>query len=449
LTTPLEPKSARLRLRWNRRTALATGLVVGGLIAGAVAWRLTFAPDDQVDADIAQLEKEAMLKAEAEVLAPAPATPTPVATGKVIEGQVAKRQTLPDVLAAAGVTPADSAETIRALTGVFDFRKMRPGDQYRIELGDDGDVHLFFYKSGPVDQFRVVRDESNALKGERVAVEVQREIVEVNGTIENSLFGAFEAAGESANLAMTLSDVFAYDIDFYQETRTGDRFRFFVEKYTSSGELVKYGLVYAAEYVGVPKGPIGRRRLFWYENAKSGVKGYFGDDARAAKRAFLRAPLKITRVTSGFGYRFHPISHKRKFHHGVDYGAPIGTPVMAVADGTVTYVGEQGAAGNMIKLAHGGGFESMYLHLSAMKVRTGQKVDQGHVIGLVGSTGHSTGPHLDFRLKHKGKYVNPHKKVAPRTIELAASERPSFKKTIAEWETKLNPGPSVAAAPGK
>ena len=352
------------------------------------------------------------------------------------EGALRRNEFIATILTEAGATEAAQAELFRSLRGKFDFRYAQPGQKYRVEVDHQGKVAAFEFRAAVDEVYRVRRTDQDRLKAVKVDIPLSREVVVVNGAIDTSLWDAFVQAGESASLAMALAEAFEFDIDFFHDTRKGDRFRLFVEKFTNDeGELVRYGRVYAAEYAGAKHSPVGTKRLFWFKGRKT--KGYYDEKGKAAQRAFLRSPLKFTRVSSPFGYRRHPILGRRHFHGGVDYAAPTGTPVQAVAGGKVTFARRKGPNGNMIKIRHSGGYESMYLHLSRILVRPGQRVSQRTVIGKVGSTGRSTGPHLDFRLKKNGKYINPRQHVAPRTKRVARVDRSAFFKSIKPWQEKL------------
>lgn len=376
---------------------------------------------------------------------PAPASPAPVAEGSAgaacvgpgatlpcgavpkprhVEGKVRPNQFISEILVDAGAAPADAEAALAALRPVFDFRKSRPGDAYRVTVDPVVGLVSFRYDPRPGLRYEAERGPGGWL-GRKAALDLEREVVRIEGHIKSSLYEAFVDAGASSALAMTLAEVFQFDIDFFHDTRAGDRFRMVIERETHEGRVVRYGRVLAAEYLGVDGGPIGAKRLFWFEKGK--VRGYYDEDGRAAQRAFLRTPLDYARVSSGFGYRVHPILKRKHFHGGVDYAAPKGTPVRSVADGVVSFVGRAGPAGKMVKIRHEGGYESLYLHLSRFHVKRGQRVSQRTVIGRVGSTGRSTGPHLDFRLKHHGKLINPRRNVAPRTKRVPKSLMASFK----------------------
>jgi murein DD-endopeptidase MepM/ murein hydrolase activator NlpD len=334
------------------------------------------------------------------------------------EGELRPNQFIADVLTNAGASAVEADRAVAALKGIFDFRTARPGQRYRIEVDNAGNILFFEFRAGPAEVYQVAR-KNDSLVGEKIAIEQDKEVVEVRGTIDSSLFEAFVGAGESEALAMKFAEMFRFDVDFFHETQKGDSFRIFVEK--PGNKLM------AAEY----RGAAGTKRLFEFDGA------YFDEKGTASQRAFLKSPLSFTRISSGFGYRHHPVHGGRHFHGGVDYAAPIGTPVHAIGEGTVTFAGRRGASGNLITIRHPGGIESYYLHLSKLNVRRGQRVSQSTVIGKVGTTGRSTGPHLDFRIKKSGRYLDPSKQVAPRQKTIAPADRARFEQTIAPWQNLL------------
>ncbi len=227
----------------------------------------------------------------------------------------------------------------------------------------------------------------------------------VGGELKRSLFEAVEALGESPQLVLELVEIFSSDFDFTADSRGGDRFRLLVEKRYAGEQFVDYGQILVAQYLSDGRILTG----VGFEPA-GGRNAYYDLDGRSLKKTFLKSPLEFTRVTSGFTYaRPHPILGGVRPHLAVDYGAPVGTPVRAVADGTVVLAGWNGGNGIQVHLRHHAGYETLYNHLARLGpgVRTGTRVSQRDVIGYVGSTGLSTGPHLDYRVKKNGRFVNP------------------------------------------
>jgi murein DD-endopeptidase MepM/ murein hydrolase activator NlpD len=249
-------------------------------------------------------------------------------------------------------------------------------------------------------------------------------VVSLEGTITSSLFGAVEDAGADPDLAVRVAEVFQWDIDFLRDLRRGDRFVVLASRETVDGEFYRWGTIYAARFVN------GGRTLdaFVYPDDE-GRLGYYDGRGSPLRKQFLRSPLRFSRVTSRFSMRrYHPVLQRSMPHYGVDYGAPVGTPVMATADGVVTLAGRNGGAGNMVTLRHPNGYETSYLHLSRYGpgVRRGTRVAQGQVVGYVGSSGLSTGPHLDYRVKLNGRWVNPLTLASPPAKPLGDSRRARF-----------------------
>lgn len=222
------------------------------------------------------------------------------------------------------------------------------------------------------------------------------------GVIRSSLFAATDAAGLPDSVAVQLAEIFSNDIDFRRDLRVGDRFSVVYETLSADGETLRAGRVLSASFVNNGK----LHEAMWFE--APGRKGaYYGFDGQSFRKSYLGSPLEFTRVSSGYGMRFHPISGKQKPHLGVDYAAPTGTPVRTIGDGVVTFAGVQRGYGNVIEIAHRNNQSTLYAHLSRIDVRKGQSVEQGERVGAVGSTGASTGPHLHFEFRDKGVHQDP------------------------------------------
>jgi murein DD-endopeptidase MepM/ murein hydrolase activator NlpD len=238
------------------------------------------------------------------------------------------------------------------------------------------------------------------------------------------LFGAADEADLPDVVTLQLADVFAGDIDFYHDLRKGDRFRVVYEMRHVDGEPVGPGKIVAAEFENGSR----TLRAFRWRDA-DGADNYYAPDGTAMRKAFLRSPMEFSRVTSGFsGARFHPILQTWRAHKGVDYAAPVGTPVRATGSGKVTFAGTQNGYGNVIELKHAGVHSTLYAHLSriAPHVKAGARVAQGEVIGYVGQTGWATGPHLHFELRAGAEQRNPLAIALPSGEPLPASARAAF-----------------------
>ncbi|AKF83278.1 Murein DD-endopeptidase MepM and murein hydrolase activator NlpD, contain LysM domain [Myxococcus fulvus] len=358
--------------------------------------------------------------------------------------RIEPRQTLAGALHEAQLPDAQVTAVISALEGVFDFRRSRVGDQFRIVLRD-GELDFFDYRQSLVDEWQVRRD-GEKFVGSKRAIEVEKQVSVVSLEIQTSLYEAAVDSGEDPAIGMVLADVFAWDIDFYRDVRKGDTARALVEKFVSKGRVLRYGEVLAAQYQG---GLVGPKKVYRYV-LPDGQPNYFQEDGASAKKTFLKSPLKYAHVTSKFGSRFHPVLQYLKNHNGVDYGTPIGTPVWAVADGTVTQAGWAGAAGNMVVLRHANGFETQYMHLSKLGegVRVGARVSQKQVIAYSGNTGRSTGPHLHFGMKRGGSYTNPLNQQFPRADPLPKQLLPDFLAKAQDLASQME-AVSVAAVAGQ
>lgn len=348
--------------------------------------------------------------------------------------RIEPNQPLAVALAQAGLPPEHVSAVISALEGVFDFRKSRVDDQFRLVLRE-GELDFFDYRQSAVDEWQV-RREGDRFIGSKRSIEVEKQVALVSLEINNSLYEAALTAGEDPVIGMVLADVFAWDIDFYRDVRKGDKARALVEKFLSKGRLLRYGEVLAASYQGET---VGTKRVFRYQ-LPDGQANYFQEDGMSARKAFLKSPLKYAHVTSGFGSRFHPVLQYVKDHNGVDYSASVGTPVWAVADGLVTTAGNTGAGGNTVCLRHTNGFETCYLHLSkyGAGVRVGARVSQKQVIALSGNTGRTTGPHLHYALKRNGHFLNPLNQNFPRSDPLPKELLPDFHARLAPLAQRLD-----------
>jgi murein DD-endopeptidase MepM/ murein hydrolase activator NlpD len=329
------------------------------------------------------------------------------ADSMLIAGTVPSGRTLGAMLAAFDLHEHDRHALVDAVQRVFDVRRLRVGQPFRLDRLFNGRVRSFEYE---IDGDRRLRVQADPAAGYAAAVEpIAKEITidAVEGQISKatpSLTQALDAAGERIDLALQMADIFSGELDFSSELQPGDNFRLVVERQTREGQFVGYGAILAAEFTASGR-PL---RAFRY--ATAGAKpAYYDEQGRSLKRFFLKSPLKFEpRITSRFSSsRKHPILGYTRAHNGVDYSAPTGAPVASVAPGAVTFAGWTNGGGRTVRVRHNNGYESEYLHLSAIDVRAGQHVSQGDVVGKVGATGLATGPHLHYGLRRNGGYVNP------------------------------------------
>jgi len=312
-----------------------------------------------------------------------------------------------DAMVGAGATDEEYGELEDALEDIMDFRRCRPTDLLVFERDTDRNLVLFEYRGSSVEYFQVTRNRRGELRGEKVEVPIEARRITGGGRVRTSLGVAFEEAGLGRALVGRFMEAFEGKVNFNTHARVGDTFRIIAEEERINGEFHGWGTVHAVEYVGQRAGEL---RAFYFTPSGNDEGEFYEEDGRAVRGGWLRTPLHYDRISSRYDpRRMHPILRRIHPHNGVDYAAGTGAPVWATADGTVAFAGERGANGNLISLRHANGYESFYAHLSrfARGLSRGDTVEQRQVIGYVGSTGRSTGPHLHFGLKQNGRFVDP------------------------------------------
>src|SRR3984893_14764183 len=334
------------------------------------------------------------------------AVPAPTAAPEAappVEITLKRGETLETALRRAGLERAEAAAIVAGLRGQVNMRRLAPGERLSVKpAAPDGAPEITWTRS-PAERYEI-RSTDGGWTVAAVRPDVETRVAAIAGEVRDSLFASVERLGETAGLTARLVSLFEWDFDFAADSLPGDRFRFLVEKRYVGDELLGYGDILVAQYASAGR-PVLTSVAF--EEA-GGRADYFDASGRSGKKVFLRAPLDFTRVTSGFSHaRHHPILGGLRPHLAVDYGAPVGTPVRAVADGVVTMAGWDGGFGLSLSLRHARGYETMYNHLSRLDVKRGERVRQRQIIGRVGTTGLSTGPHLDYRLRKAGVFVNP------------------------------------------
>jgi murein DD-endopeptidase MepM/ murein hydrolase activator NlpD len=335
-----------------------------------------------------------------------------------IERRFGSAVTLSQVLAREGFGPA-GLKVVAALSKLVDPKTIQGGQKYFVRLDDEGAPESFEYQPSPVLRYIVDRDESGAWSARKAEQAVELKTVETGGLVESSLYESVQKAGESTSLVSLLVELFAWDVNFYTDTHPGDHWKVVVEKQLLGGKFYKYGKLLAAEYGG----KTGTYRAFYFAGRNGKQAGhYFDERGLAISKTMLKTPLRYVRISSKFDRkRFHPILHVEKAHLGIDYAAPVGTPVWASASGRVVEVGMKRGSGNTIVLQHANGISTRYYHLSryARGLHVGQTVKQKDVIGFVGTTGLSTGPHLHFSVTKNGAFVDPNKMQVNRDAPVA------------------------------
>lgn len=345
----------------------------------------------------------------------------------VLRGRVERGATLAKILEEA--SEAGSHEYVKAARRVFSPRQFRAGQPYVVVTDPaSGRVVRFEYEID--DSRRLIVEGPDEPSARLEDIEYSVMLDSVFGHVDSNLFQAMADVGESPQLALKLVELFGSEINFIKDLREGDSFRVLLEKRHRDGQPCGYGRILAASFTN--RGKTYEAFLF---GQKNGRPQYYNRHGENLHKTLLQAPLSVTRVTSRFSHnRFHPILKRGRPHLGVDYGAPTGTPVKAVGDGVIARRGWAGGYGHQIVIRHNPGLESLYAHLSgyARGLREGKRVRQGEVIGYVGSTGRSTGPHLDFRLRQNGKFINPAKAINPRSDPVPPKSRKAFEQSVAD-----------------
>lgn len=348
---------------------------------------------------------------------------------RTMTGEVKEKSSLFQSLTEKGVSARWIDLIISELRPHINFRKIREAS-YRLLSDENGELVKFVYEAGPIEIYEIEKT-SRGYVTQKKQVPLDTFLAKVVGEIRFSLFEAMDAAGEQDLLTLTFAEILAWEIDFYKDVREKDRFKVVVEKLYKGDQFIQYGTIHALEYQGEEK----VIRGFEYEGA------YYDEKGLSLRKSFLKAPLRFNRISSRFSRsRRHPILGGLRPHYGVDYAAPIGTPVWAVADGTVVACGWGNGFGKQVILRHMNGYQTLYGHLSGYGpgIRRGAKVNQKQVIGYVGSTGLSTGPHLDYRLMKDGHPKNPVKESFPAGQPIGAAASDRFQKRRDEMITHLS-----------
>lgn len=406
-------KSSRQR-RTKRRFIPAVLLLLGLTVAGLILFGAP--PNTGSQAQIAPVE----------ISAP-PVTLPAAPVERVIADIIQPGETITFLLGDY-FTPQEIHELNKQSKKVFPFSKICAGQPYKICLREN-QFKSFTYEIDDEQQL-VIHTVDGKPVIETVDIKYQVELELVRNSIETSLFEAIADIGENSELAIRLADIFAWDIDFIRDIRTGDTFQALVEKRYREGKPAGYGEILAAEFVNRGE----TYRAIYFQDGDQ-PPSYYNPDGKSVRKAFLKAPLSFSRISSGFSMkRFHPITKTWKSHPAIDYAAPRGTPIKTVGDGTITRIGYTRGNGNFIEIRHNNSYTTLYLHMSkfARKMKKGKKVVQGQVIGYVGSTGLATGPHLCFRMRKNGAPVNPYKVKVP-------ASRPISKANLAHFKTVVEP----------
>ena len=448
---PRFSRSGRLALhrafRSPRVPVLATLLLAWVAIAAARSGEVpaAAAPDPSVVA-VGPLTLEA-LPADAETFTESTPAVFPEPALLIADGELGARSTLANVLGARGFSAQTVALIAREMAPHFDFRRARPNHRFWVATTADGSLVEFRYYVSETSSYRMERRGSGFEVSREEAVFDARN-ARMSGVVESTLYAAILTEGEGSQLARDFAEVFAWDIDFQRSVRAGDRFELLYERLyrpeaDGNSTFIRTGRVLAARY----EGTVGAHTAVYFE-PKEGRGGYYRPDGSSVERQFLMAPLRHARISSAFNpARKHPILKVVRPHSGIDYAAPQGTPVWSVADGVVIHRGRSGGFGNLVKIRHANGYVSYYAHLSRYPkgLQVGTRVEQKQVIGYVGSTGLSTGPHVCFRIARDGRYVNPARLRTPAGDPVAPDLLPAFQDTVATLLSELEGGTRLAS----
>lgn len=402
-------------LRLARSSALRRGALAAVLPFVGVVAAFGIAPDTVSD----QIASTRVVEEVALAPVTAASTSEDVYTR---EERIQRGDTLAGVLSRLRVEDHDAIRYLRSSSEARAMRQLVPGRVMRARTTDEGKlVDLRYTAAGTV---HTVWSEGEAFRVSEQDAPLETRVMMKSGEIRSSLFAATDAAQLSDSVASQIADIFSTDIDFHRDLRRGDRFTVVYEMLYDAAEPVKSGRVLAAEFVNQGK----TYQAVWFRHA-DGPGGYYTLDGRNFRKAFLRSPLEFSRISSGFTTsRFHPVLQRWRAHTGVDYAAPTGTGVKAVADAIVDFAGRQGGYGNVVILRHQKRYTTLYAHLSgfARGMRTGTRVSQGDVIGYVGATGLATGPHLHYEFRIDGVHQDPLRVVMPDAPPITAEYRAAF-----------------------
>ena len=382
-----------------------------------------------------QIMKE--LAKEPEVVKPEPVLlfNIPIDSFTVVPGQIRSGQNLSDILVSKGISMSKIDEISKKSVLTFDVRKMKVSNPYYFFMNkkDASKVEYFIYEINPVDY--VVYQLSDSLRIYKEKKPIETLVKSASGVITSSLWNALASQALDYNLALSLSEIYAWSIDFYG-LQKGDKFRVIYEENFVYGKSIGIGQIFAAQFVHA------KEDFYAFRFTQNNEDSYFDDKGKSLKKAFLKAPLKFSRISSSFSAnRFHPVLKIYRPHFGVDYAAATGTPVMSIGDGTVIAKAYQAAGGgNYLKIKHNAVYTTSYMHLSgyAPGITTGARVHQGQVIGYVGMTGLASGPHLDFRVFFNGSPIDPLKVKSPPTEPIAEKYMASYTAHRDSMMTKLS-----------
>lgn len=351
------------------------------------------------------------------------------------EERIGRGETLPGLLQRLGVSPEERQTFLAAVRGNDAISGLTPGRSVLARVSSSGSLLLLRYLSSDTTLVSVNRQQDSFEVSEQ-SIQPEMRPVMRSGSIQGSLFGATDAADVPDRIASEMADAFSGDIDFHKDLRRGDHFSVVYEAFYVDGRLIKTGRLLAAEFINQGNS----HQAIYFKNPQ-GRDGYFTAQGQSMKRAFLKSPMPFDRISSGFSSgRLHPVLQIWRAHKGVDYAAPTGTPVRAIADAKVSFVGKQGGYGNLIVLNHQSPYSTAYGHLSRFGkgIKRGDNVSQGQIIGYVGATGLASGPHLHYEFRVNGAQRNPLAMKLPTAYPLEGRYKAQFAAHAQPLVARLN-----------
>ena len=357
----------------------------------------------------------------------------------VSEVTVRRGDTLSGLLLRAGVEDEDADKFIKTDSVAKNLLQLRADRTVRVKTNDEGELEwlqttISDGADKPLRNIEITRDAGGHFQATESTAQLERRIEMASGNIVSSLFAATDAANISDNISSQIISMFETNIDFRRLQR-GDQFNVVYESFWQNGQLIRTGRVLAGEFTNSGK----TYQSVWFDEG-AGQGGYYTFDGQSLKKAFLKSPLKFTRISSGFSMRLHPILGVWKAHQGVDFAAPAGTPIRASGDGVVEMAGKSNGYGNLVVIKHWGAYSTAYGHMSAFAagIHKGSHVSQGEVIGYVGSTGWATGPHLHYEFRINNQPKDPMSIAVPDAPSLAASDMPRFRQAAGDMIHRFN-----------
>ena len=414
--------------------------IVAALAIGGAIWQLS--PNSGSDKDLVEaIEQERpytppSIEPASDTAAQEQPTIAPIGYGPAnpfswSEVPILKGDTLFGAMRAHGITRSQANNVVNALTKVYDVRKIRPGDAIKLQFFGPERIVQAQFSPTPLVEISM-QPYADGLTATRLELEPEIRLKSRSVKIEGSVAASFDQAGIPFAVLIELANLFAWSVDFSSGVWPGDRIDVLWEELWVKDKPYKAGRILASRFRGA------NQDVDVFHHNVDDTDEWYHRNGRNVKAAFLRAPVKFTRISSKFTRkRFHPVLKRYRPHSGVDFAAPTGTPVVSVADGKVIGAGVMGGAGKAVRVRHNNGWITSYSHLSRISVRKGATVRQGQRIGLVGSTGYSTGPHLDYRIKVNGSFVDPMRINLPSGTPVSSKQKPAFEARMAWLENQL------------